>query len=63
MTTMRPVPHVVFTRSGGVRSQQAKLVGTGAERAPHSEDGLSCSGDGNIANVGGPNDKNRRGPT
>src|SRR5258706_212469 len=48
-----------FTRSGGVWPQQAKLVGTGAETAPHpAEHGgsVAISADGNPAIVGGPGD-------
>jgi hypothetical protein len=49
----------VFTRSGSVWTQQAKLVGTGAENAPQpAEQGASVaiSADGNTAIVGGPGD-------
>jgi uncharacterized protein (TIGR03437 family) len=53
----------VFTRSGGVWSQQGdKLVGTGAVNGANAafaaQQGLSValSGDGNTAIVGGPND-------
>jgi hypothetical protein len=47
----------VYTRSGGVWSQQAKLVGTGAI-GPSVGQGssVSLSGDGNTAIVGGPGD-------
>jgi hypothetical protein len=47
----------VFTRSGGVWSQQAKLVGTGVV-GPLAAQGISAalSGDGNTAIVGGPFD-------
>src|SRR6266852_3655596 len=46
----------VYTRSRGVWSQQAKLVGTGA--GPVAEQGwsVSLSSDGNTAIVGGPFD-------
>jgi len=48
----------VFTRSGGVWTQQGdKLVGTGAGSAfPHQGSSVSISGDGNTAIVGGPGD-------
>lgn len=49
----------VFTRSGGVWSQQgAKLVGTGAIETGTVSQGLSValSGDGNTAIAGGPGD-------
>ena len=48
----------VYTRSGGVWSQQAKLVGTSA--SPFQEQGfsVSLSNDGNTAIVGGPNENN-----
>jgi hypothetical protein len=42
-----------FTRSGGVWSQQAKLVGTGAVGATAQGSSVSLSGDGNTAIVGG----------
>ena len=45
----------VYTRSGGVWSQQAKLVGTGAIGPAH-QGSLSLAGDGNTAIVGGPGD-------
>jgi hypothetical protein len=53
----------VFTRSGGVWSQQAKLVGTGA--SANAEQGLSValSGDGNTAIVGGSQDSSNAGAT
>jgi hypothetical protein len=46
----------VFTRSDGVWSQQAKLVGTDAIGAPPQAQGssVSLSADGNTAIVGGP---------
>jgi hypothetical protein len=43
----------VFTRTGGVWSQEAKLVGTGAIGLPEQQS-VSLSGDGNTAIVGGP---------
>jgi hypothetical protein len=48
----------VYTRSGGVWTQQAKLVGTGALGSFGAEQGfsVSLSGDGNTAIVGGPGD-------
>jgi hypothetical protein len=46
----------VYTRSGGVWSQQAKLVGTGAIGLPEQGLSVSLSGDGNTAIVGGPGD-------
>ena len=45
----------VFTRSGGVWSQQAKLVDTAAAEQGRS---VSLSADGNTAIVGGPGDNN-----
>jgi len=53
----------VYTRSGGVWSQQAKLVGTGAVIPPQASQGhsVSLSDDGNTAVVGGPNDNNNAG--
>ena len=45
----------VFTRSGGVWTQQgAKLVGTGAETPAAQGSAVALSGDGNTAIVGGP---------
>jgi hypothetical protein len=48
----------VYTRTGGVWSQQAKLVGTGAIGRFGADQGesVSLSGDGNTAIVGGPGD-------
>jgi hypothetical protein len=48
----------VFTRSGGMWSQQAKLVGTGAVGSDGASQGqsVSISADGNTAIVGGPSD-------
>src|SRR6516165_1594677 len=48
----------VFTRSGGVWNQQAKLVGTGAEGQAAQGISVSLSGDGNTAIVGGWADNN-----
>jgi hypothetical protein len=48
----------VFTRTGGVWSQEAKLVGTDATGPFGAEQGqsVSLSGDGNTAIAGGPGD-------
>jgi lipocalin len=46
----------VYTRSGGVWSQQAKLVGTGAIGGAFQGRSVSLSRDGNTAIVGGPSD-------
>jgi hypothetical protein len=46
----------VFTRSGGVWSQQAKLVGTDAIGYAEQGSGVSLSGDGTTAILGGPGD-------
>jgi hypothetical protein len=47
----------VYTRTGGVWSQEAKLVGTGAIGPDaHQGNSVSLSGDGNSAIVGGPTD-------
>ena len=53
----------VYTRSGGVWSQQAKLVGTGAVGPLGAEQGfsVSLSSDGNTAIVGGPLDNTNAG--
>lgn len=49
----------VFTRSGGVWTQQApKLVGTGAAGVASQGTSLALSGNGNTALVGGPGDDN-----
>ncbi|HEX3497252.1 MAG TPA: hypothetical protein VHT02_08805, partial [Methylocella sp.] len=49
----------VFTRSGGVWSQQAKLVGTGGiSPLVYQGASVSLSGDGNTAIVGAPSDDN-----
>jgi hypothetical protein len=49
----------VYTRSGGVWNQQAKLVGTGAV-GPNVDQGYSValSSDGNTAIIGGRGDNN-----
>jgi hypothetical protein len=53
----------VYTRSGGVWSQQAKLVGTGAVGAIASQGrSVSLSADGDTAIVGGPGDNNQTAP-
>jgi hypothetical protein len=46
----------VFTRSGGIWSQQSKLVGTGAITPANQGRSVSLSGDGSTAIVGGPFD-------
>jgi hypothetical protein len=47
----------VFTRSGGVWTQQGKkLVGTGAAGSAHQGMSVALSADGNTAIVGGPGD-------
>jgi hypothetical protein len=46
----------VFTRSGDVWTQQAKLVGTGAVGAARQGSSVALSSDGNTAIVGGPFD-------
>jgi hypothetical protein len=52
----------VFTRSGGVWSQQGpKLVGTGAIGRASQGYSVSISGDASIAIVGGPGDNNQAG--
>jgi hypothetical protein len=48
----------VFTRSGGVWSQQAQLVGTGAIGNSYQGISVSLSGDGSTALVGGYLDNN-----
>ena len=54
----------VFTRSGGVWSQQATLVGTGAIGLTSLQGaGVSVSGSGNTAVVGGPGDSGGVGAT
>jgi hypothetical protein len=53
----------VFTRTAGVWSQQAKLVGTGAVGPFGAQQGysVSLSGDGNTAIIGGPLDNTNAG--
>jgi hypothetical protein len=52
----------VFTRSGGVWSQQgSKLVGTGAVGSANQGFGVAISSDGNTAIVGGFSDNNQAG--
>jgi hypothetical protein len=51
----------VYTRSGGVWSQQAKLVGTDAIGRAAQGNSVSLSSDGNTAIVGGSNDNNPTG--
>ena len=46
----------VFTRSGGVWSQQGKLVGTGAIGPAGQGSSVALSGDGSTAIIGGPLD-------
>jgi uncharacterized protein YdbL (DUF1318 family) len=46
----------VYTRSGGVWSQQAKLVAKGAVGNSAQGYSVSLSGDGNTAIIGGPHD-------
>jgi hypothetical protein len=58
MTTMAPGAAWVFTRSRGVWSQQAKLVGTGAIGNAFQGISVSLSADGKNAIVGGSLDNN-----
>jgi hypothetical protein len=52
----------VFTRSGGVWSQQgSKLVGSGAAADAHQGQAVALSADGNTAIVTGPNDNSNVG--
>ena len=52
----------VFTRSGGVWSQQGdKLTGAGAVGTPQQGTSVALSGDGNLAVLGGPDDNGLRG--
>ncbi|SPF52978.1 conserved exported hypothetical protein [Candidatus Sulfopaludibacter sp. SbA4] len=52
----------IFTRSGGVWSQQVKLVGTGNAGAnPNEGWSVAISGDGNTAAITGPFDNNSQG--
>jgi hypothetical protein len=46
----------VFTRSGGVWSEESKLVGAGAVRAALQGRSVSISADGNSVIIGGPGD-------
>ena len=52
----------VYTRSGGVWSQQAKLVAKDAIGLANQGQSVSLSGDGNTAVVGGPNDNSTQAP-
>jgi VCBS repeat protein/FG-GAP repeat protein len=51
----------VFTRSNGVWTQEAKLIGSDAVGAAHQGSSIALSGDGNTAIVGGPQDNNSAG--
>jgi FG-GAP repeat len=51
----------VYTLSGGVWSQQAKLIGTGAVNVAEQGISVSLSGDGDTAIVGGPSDNSSAG--
>ena len=51
----------VFTRSGGVWTQQYKLLGTGHAGSGHQGSAVALSGDGNTAIVGGPYDNSYAG--
>jgi hypothetical protein len=51
----------VYTRSGGVWTQQSKLVGTDAVGAARQGSSVALSSDGNTAIVGGPFDNSRTG--
>ena len=51
----------VFTRSGGVWTQQSTLIGTGAVGAAHQGTAVALSSDGNTAMVGGPLDNSGAG--
>jgi hypothetical protein len=54
----------VFTRSGGVWSQQGpKLVGSGASGSSYQGSSVALSADGNTALVGGPYDNSSAGAT
>jgi hypothetical protein len=46
----------IYARSGGVWTEQAKLVGTGAAGVPFQGSSVAISGDGNTAASGGPID-------
>ena len=61
-TTPGPGAIWVFTRSGGVWSQQGlKLVGTGATGNVHQGQTVALAGDGGTALVGGQNDSSNAG--
>ena len=49
----------VFTRAGGVWSEQAKLVGTGAGGSAQQGYSVALSGGGNLAIVGGVQDSSQ----
>jgi FG-GAP repeat len=51
----------VFTRSGGVWTQQTKLVGTGAVGGSNQGASVALSGDGNTAIIGGISDNSNIG--
>ena len=51
----------VFTRSGGVWNQQAKLIGTGVGGNAEQSYSVALSGDGNTAILGGPFDSTNLG--
>jgi len=51
----------VFTRSGGVWNQQAKLIGTGVGGNAEQSYSAALSGDGNTAILGGPFDSTNLG--
>ena len=53
----------VYTRSAGVWTQQAKLVGTGAAGKASQGFSVSLSGDGDTAILGGPGDNSSVGAT
>ena len=53
----------VFVRTGGVWTQQQKLVGSGAIGNARQGSGVSLSSDGNTAVVGGPADNTQTGAT
>jgi hypothetical protein len=46
----------IFTRAGGIWSQQAKLIGAGAIGRSFQGQAVSLSADGNAAIIGGPGD-------
>jgi hypothetical protein len=51
----------VFTRSAGIWSQQAKIVGSGAAGTAGQGQSVALSADGNTAMMGGPDDNNDAG--